>query len=185
MTDQEIIGLYWEREETAIRETERKYGRYCKAIAARVLGSEEDAEECVNDTWMKAWESIPPERPKLLQAYLGCITKRLSINVYKQQRAKKRISADFTEALEELEEVLSAGNNVEEHVEHAALSECISNFLRGESELARRIFVRRYFCTDSILELSERFGCSESAVKVTLHRTRKALKEVLLKEGFL
>lgn len=186
MSDEEIIRLYFSRDEAAILASQERYGAYCRKTAANVLSSSEDIEECLNDTWLRAWNAIPPERPRVLRAWLARVTKNLAINLFKKQRAEKRGTGEFTAALDELTDMVSLSqDNVSEQLNREALTECIEDFLRGESASARRYFIRRYFYTESIAEIAERFHAGESAVKVSLHRTRKALREVLEKEGFL
>ena len=185
MEDREIIALYWARRERAVEETDRKYGSYCWTIAYNILHSREDSEECVNDTWMRAWNAIPPNRPAILSAFLGRITRNLSLDRYKAGKTGKRGGGRMMVTLEELSECLPGGQNVEEAVEEAELSRLIDRFLRTLPEKECCIFLRRYWYVDTTLEIAHRYKMSEGTVKSTLHRTRQKLKLYLEKEGFL
>lgn len=185
MEDTKIIDLYWARQETAIVETDKKYGNYCRSIALHILSNMEDSEECVNDTWLRAWDCMPPKRPDILSAFLGKITRNLSISRYRMNRAKKRGSGEPELLLLELEECLPSAANVEEEVEGKETSEAIDRFLYSVEEESRNVFIRRYFYVDSIKEIADRFEISESKVKSQLFRMRKRLKEHLEKEGIV
>ena len=185
MEDTKIIDLFWARQETAIVETDRKYGNYCRSIAMHILSNQEDTEECVNDTWMKAWECMPPQRPDILSAFLGKITRNLSISRYRMTHAKKRGSGEMDLLLNELEECLPSAQSVEQEVESRETVQAINQFLYGIERESRNIFVRRYFYADSVKEIAERFGISESKVKSQLFRMRNRLKEHLEKEGIV
>lgn len=185
MEDEKIIDLYWARREDAIVETDKKYGNYCKSIALHILKSMEDSEECVNDTWMKAWDSMPPKRPDFLSAFLGKITRNLSISRYRMNHARKRGSGEVELLLLELEDCIPSAKSVEEEVEGRETAEAIDRFLYGIDEESRNIFVRRYFFVDSIREIAGHFQISESKVKSQLFRTRNRLKDHLEKEGIL
>ncbi len=183
--DDLIIAQFLERDETAITNVECKYGKYCHAIAFPILYDEEDTKECLNDTWLKAWNSIPPTIPEILSAYLGKITRNLAINRYRQQNALKRTCDYLAEPLEELQECVSLSmNNVSEEMNKQELEEVINSYLDGISKQKRQMFVRRYFYFDDIEEIAKRFHMKESSVKVALHRMRKALKFELEKEGY-
>ncbi len=183
MEDERIIDLYWARRENAIVETDKKYGNYCMSIALHILKSPEDSEECVNDTWMKAWDSMPPKRPDFLAAFLGKITRNLSISRYRMSHARKRGSGEVELLLLELEECLPSAKSVEEEIEGKETAASIDRFLYGIDEESRKIFVRRYFFVDSIKEIAARYGISESKVKSQLFRMRGRLKDHLEKEG--
>lgn len=180
--DKLIVDLFLERSEDAIKETKEKYGRYCFAIANNILRSECDAEECVNDTYVSAWESIPPHKPEVLSTFLGKITRNISLNRYYHNHAMKR-SQNVEIALEELEDVLSAENQFDSVAEETVLKDIINRFLSSLSKSNRIVFVRRYWYLDSVKEISKNCGLSESNVKVTLSRVRKGFKSFLEKEG--
>ena len=183
MEDREIIALYWSRQEQALEETNRKYGSYCWTIAYHILRSREDTEECVNDTWLRAWHAIPPNRPAILSAFLGRITRNLSLDRYKAGKTEKRGGGRMILALDELSQCLPDGQNVEQLVEQAELSRLIDRFLRTLPEKERCIFLRRYWYVDTTLEIAQRYKMSEGTVKSTLHRTRQKLKTYLRQEG--
>lgn len=183
MDDTKIIDLYWERSETAITESADKYGSFCHTISYRILQNRQDAEECVNDTWLRAWDSMPPEKPRILSAFLGKITRNLSLDRYRNYKAEKRKMTRTAEALEELSECVSGGDNVSEHVDMLALTELISAFLRKQSEEHRNMFIRRYWYFDTIREISLDFGVSEQNAAAILFRMRSKLKSELAEEG--
>lgn len=175
MQDSEIIGLYFDRNENAIGQTAKKYGAYCHTVAMNILKDIFESEECVNDTYFRAWNSIPPTRPTKLGAFLAKITRNLALDRYDKRRAQKRGSS-VPESLDELGECIGEERS---DLSFAELGSMISEFLRGEKELARKLFVRRYFYENSVKELSYIFGISESSVKTTLHRTRLRLADYL------
>lgn len=183
MEDNHIIDLYWARSQQAIAESEAKYGSYCRAVARNILPRTEDVEECVNDTWLRAWNSIPPQRPKVLQAFFGTLTRNLSLDRWRRERAEKRGGSTVELALEELEDCLAAREQVEQAVEAEYTARLISDFLRRQPGQDRQLFVRRYWYLDDIRTLCRRFGMGESQVKSRLHRMRKKLKQELEKEG--
>ena len=183
MEDHEIVNLYWARSEQAIQESDDKYGTFCRSIARNILRQEQDAEECVNDTWLKAWNAMPPQRPGILSAFFGRITRNLSLDRWRYSRAAKRGGPQVELALEELGECVPAPGAPEEHLEERETAALISQFLRTQPPLERSLFLRRYWYLDSVSVLAQRYHISESAVKSKLHRTRLRLKEVLLKEG--
>lgn len=174
MQDEQIIELFFARNERALEYTQQKYGTYCKTIAMNVLHDESDSDECVNDTYLAAWNSIPPSRPERLGAYLARLTRNISINRYKSRTTASRGGGEFALSLDELDDCV-AGENVSTE----DLGKLISEFLYGEKKEARQVFVRRYFYNDSISDISKRFAMSESKVKSMLHRTRLALREFL------
>lgn len=184
MRDEQIIELYFVRNESAITETSAKYGAYCMKIAMNILHNRLDSEECTNDTWLSAWRSIPPQRPSSLSAYLGKITRNLSINRYKLKYADKRAVNEFAVSLDELSDCVSGGGAIEETQQIQYLGESISRFLHTQKPLDRRIFVCRYFYCDAIAEMAEHFGISESRVKSILFRMRSKLKQHLHNECF-
>jgi len=184
VNDDKILALYLERSEQAIAETEKVYGRYCHYIAYTILRCDEDAEEIVNDTWLKAWQVIPPQKPNPLKGFLGQITRRLSINRLELLTAQKRGGGQYALTLEELAECIPSNHNGEEIPHMAALTDTLNRFLRGLSADARRVFIRRYWYASSVSEISKDFSMSESKVKSMLLRTRKKLRNTLEKEGY-
>lgn len=183
MTDETIIELFFRRSEDAIRNTSQKYGKYLMKIAMNILGQYEESEECVNDTYMAAWNKIPPKRPQKLLPYLGRITRCLALNRYDYLTAQKR-NAQFALQLSELEECLSGSNSVESEYEAGEIAAVISAFLREQKQDVRNIFIRRYWFSDNITEIASRFNMSESKVKSILFRTRNRLKKHLESEGY-
>ena len=184
MEDKDIVDLYWAREESAIRETEKKYGRYCHYVASRILQSDEDAEEVVNDTYLRAWNSIPPSRPTQLKAYLAKIASRLSLDRYDARSAEKRGGGELPLVLEELAECVPSGEG--EHLaDEITLRDAVNRFLWSLPRETRRIFVRRYWYASSVAEIAREYGMKESAVGMLLLRTRAKLKHELNKEGIL
>ncbi len=185
MNDEEIIELYWQRSEKAITETKNKYEHYCHRIAFNILHNEEDCEECVNDTYLKAWETIPPSRPNTLSVFLGTITKNLSINKYKYYKAEKRGMGQTAVALEELAECISGEDNISQMIENDSLTDILNHFLEKLKPKTRKIFMRRYWYLSSIKEIARDFGMTESSVKMKLQRARVELRRILEKEGIV
>lgn len=183
MDDSKIIELYMDRSEQAISETAIKYGRYCHCIAYNILRNDEDSEECVNDTYLRTWNAIPPKHPNRLQTFLGKITRNLSLNKWEKQSAEKRGSGQIPLVLDELTECIPADKTAERMVDDLLIKEVLNRFLNDLSGDARRIFVRRYWYISSVKEIAKEYGISESKVTVTLFRTREKLKTVLEKEG--
>lgn len=183
LEDSKIVQLYWERLESAITETSLKYGKYCKKIAFNILSNDEDAEECVNDTYLQTWNSIPPKKPLVLSTYLGKITRNLSLNKYKLNNAKKRGSGEVAIALDELLECIPAVGGVEQELENEVITQAINRFLCTLQETDCNIFLRRYWYLDSMSAISERYKISGNKVKSILFRTRKKMKSYLEKEG--
>ena len=183
MRDYEIVDLYWKRSEAAIAETSAKYGSYCHAISYNILNNDEDAKECVDDTWLGAWNSIPPQRPNRLAAYLGKITRNFSLNRYKQYAAEKRGGGQTELALAELEDCIPDSATIEQMVEEKALVEAINRFLYTLPEQKRNIFIRRYWYLYAIRDIASAYGVSESKVVSLLFRMRHELKKHLEKEG--
>ena len=183
MEDKSIIQLYLERSETAIAETATKYGKLCHTIAYNILYNEEDTEECVNDTYMKAWEVIPPQIPERFAAFLGKITRNLAISRYRHNSSQKRGGGQVAYALEELEECIPDKNTTEQAISDKLFLEQINVFLENLSPEKRKVFMQRYWYLRPVSEIADEFSMSESKVKMILHRTRNALKEVLEKEG--
>ena len=184
MDDEKIVQLYWDRSELAITATADKYGSYCVSIAKNILGNKEDAEECVNDTYLNAWNSMPPHRPSILSTFLGKITRNLSFNKYKYNTANKRGGGETALVLDEIAELVSDTDNVEQEIHHKELLKAIDTFLDRLPSDKRSIFVRRYWYFDSISDIASRFGMTENNVSVTLNRLRLKLHNDLLKGGF-
>ena len=183
MEDREIVDLFWKRSEQALEESSRKYGSYCQTIAGHILDSREDAEECVNDTWLHAWNAIPPHRPERLSVFLGRITRNLAINLREKLRAAKRGGGVTDAALDELAECIPSGRLVEDEVESKELSELINRFLDHLARQKRIIFVRRYWYLSSVKEIADSLKIGESKVKMTLLRTRNELRDYLSENG--
>jgi len=183
MDDNMILDLYFGRRESALDETKTKYGRRLHRTAMNILHSNEDAEECVNDTLFKAWESIPPARPGNLGAYLAKITRNIAINRWEAKSAKKRGGGDMTILLSELEDCLPASDSPEDSFEAKVVTEAINVFLDTLEKSTRAVFVLRYFHGDSIRDISKRYRVSESNIKSVLFRLRKKLRVFLEKEG--
>ena len=188
MEDKQIVDLYWERDERAISESDAKYGAFCARIAMNILDNAQDAEECVNDTYLRAWNAIPPNRPTKLGAFLGKITRNLSLDRYKAKKTAKRGNSLFLVSLDELSECVpdgstGFGSGFDDETEARLIGECINRFLHKLSGEARDVFICRYFYSDSIGEIARRFGLSESKVKSMLHRARGKLKKSLESEG--
>ena len=184
MKDSEIVQLYWERKPEAISVTSDKYGGYCKSIAKSILGSAEDAEECVNDTYMNAWNSMPPHKPAMLSTFLGKIARNLAFNRYKSNHADKRGGGELPAVLDELEECVSGKSDVEQELDNKELANAISEFLRSLSPQKRKVFVCRYWYSDSISDIADRCGMKVGAVTMTLSRLRLKLRSYLLEKGF-
>lgn len=184
MDDKQIIELYFERNEQAIKETDVKYGAFCHRIAMNILDIHEDAEECVNDTYLNAWNSMPPHRPSILSTFLGKITRNLSLNRCKYNTAVKRSGSQVTVVYDEIAEFVSDKDNVEQEIDRNELLQAIDTFLHTLSAEKRVIFVRRYWYFDSISNISSRLGMTENHVSVTLNRLRFKLRSYLLERGF-
>lgn len=184
MDDEKIIELYWQRNENAISETKAKYGNYCYSIAYNILKNYEDAEECENDTYLEAWKTIPLQKPKILSAYLGTITRRKSIDKWRRKTADKR-DGEIQLSLQELENYISDDKNISDEIIAEEMAKIISEFLRTLPEKECNVFLRRYWYFDSITEICNRYGYGQSKVKMMLKRTREKLFSYLEKEGML
>ena len=183
MVDSEIVDLYWQRSDMAISETDRKYGRYCHTIAYNICASREDAEECVNDTYFRAWNLMPDRRPSVLSTFLGYITRNLALDRYRARLSKKRGGGETVLALDELEDCVAENSGVEGHYEAKELETAIGAFVASLPDLERRMFVARYWFLASIASISARANCSESKTKTTLYRLRRRLRTYLQEEG--
>ena len=184
MEDSKIVDLYWNRDQEAIAQTADKYGKYCTAIAKNILGNEEDAKECVNDTYLQAWNAMPDMRPAVLSTFLGKITRNLAFNRYKHHHAKKRGGSEIPLVLDELSDCISGTNTVEQEANYLELVRAIDKFLDALSPKKRKLFVCRYWYADSIAKIARQQGMKETAVSMTLSRIRNDLKEYLEKGGF-
>ena len=182
MDDVQIIGLFWERDENAIREADQKYGAYCYAIAFNILSNTEDAKECVNDVWQKTWETIPPNRPKYFRAWLGKVCRNAALNIWHRNHAQKR-NHGMDVLLSELEECIPSPLSVEEQIENQAISACINKWLTSLPKEERILFVRRYWFGDSVKQLAKEHGISSEQLAQIMFRLRKDLKKVLEEEG--
>lgn len=184
MEDSEIVELYWKRDEQAIRETEKKYAVYLKRIAANVLYDFEDCKECVNDTYLAAWNSMPEHRPGVLSTYLGKLVRQISIDRFRKNTSKKRHSSEYELSISEMEDCVTAGNSPEEELDVKLLSEAINRFIHTLKAEERHIFIGRYYYFDSVKKIAGYCKSSEAKVKTTLYRLRQKLKDYLVKEGF-
>ena len=184
MKDTEIVALYWDRNEDAICQTQQKYGAYLSKIAYNIVSEFEDSRECVNDTYLKAWNSMPTHRPDVLSTYLGKITRQLSIDVFRKKHSAKRYASEYAISLDELGDCFSDGNTPEKALDAKMLGEAINRFLRTLPDDARNTFIGRYYFFDSLKDVAAYCGMSESKAKSMLYRTRQSLKAYLVKEGF-
>lgn len=182
MDDSRIIELYFARSEEAIKETDRKYGAFCRKIAMNVLRNREDAEECVNDTWHQAWKNIPPQRPDQLKIWLGRVVRNCAINLWNHNHRQKRY-AGMEIMLDELEECVAAEDTVETILEDEELGKVISDWLRTLSPKDRAIFIRRYWNGEEVRKLAAEFGMTANHAAQKMHRLRQSLKAYLVKEG--
>ena len=183
LEDSKIIDLYWARKEQALAETDAKHGSYCRTIARNILRNFEDTEECVSDTWLHAWNSMPPQRPGILSAFLGRITRNLSFDRCKYRQADKRGGGALPLALDELGECIPSAQRVEYALEQKELAAAIDRFLRTLPEKDCNLFLRRYWYVDSISVIADRYGMKENTVKSILFRTREKLRKFLGEEG--
>lgn len=185
MEDSQIVDLYWARSERAITESAQKYGSYCYAIAHNILSNAEDADESVNDTWLGAWNSIPPHRPAVLRTFLGKIVRRIALKRWRDRNREKRGGGEVALALEELDECVPAGPAVEDEIAAAELSRSLDRFVSQLPETERRVFLCRYWYLDPIEKIGLDFGFSSTKVRSMLHRTRARLRSHLQQEEML
>ena len=184
MEDRKIIELYWQRDESAIKETATKYEKYLSAIARNILEDEEDGKEVVNDTYFKAWETIPPGRPEVLATFLGKLTRQLAIDKLRKRISKKRGGGYYYLCLDELQDLVADSHLVEHYLETQELAALINQWLSTQPVRTRDLFLGRYFCMDSIKKLCGYYGMTESGVKSVLYRARSSLKRYLEKKGY-
>lgn len=183
MEDNDIIELYFARNEAAIAETEKKYSGYCGAVAKNILNKREDEEECLNDTWLSAWNDIPPSRPSFFRAYLGRITRNLSLNILRRRGAGKRGGLEVI--FGELDEALPAAECVERELDRRELAAAVNEFIAGLSPQERFFFLRRYWYCDPVAELARRSGVQPQKISQVLFRLRARLKKKLEEEGHI
>lgn len=180
MEDTDIIHMFFERDEHAIIHTSEKYNNYCLKIAFNILRDRPDADECVNDVYLKLWNNIPPNMPNSLPSFIAKLTRNHAIDMYKSKHAQRRTESEYSLSLDELAECIPDGKDFEE----SDLKDILNRFLREQKADARKIFIRRYFYCEEIVQISQFFGISQSKVKTTLFRTRQKLKEYLRKENY-
>lgn len=185
MSDEEIIALYWQRDENAIRATDAKYRDYLMAIARNIVRDLRDCEECLNDTYLDAWNAIPPKRPTLLQAFLATIMRRTAIDRYRANTRDKRVPTDAIDSFDELEYVIAGGEPPAKMAEAEHLAALISGYVRTLSRRRKYVFMARYFAARSIAEVAEALSCSEATVNRDIARIRDELRTLLEKEGYL
>ena len=184
MKDSEIVNLYWDRNEDALRQTQSKYGAYLSKVAYNILADFEDCKECVNDTYMAAWNSMPTHRPGNLATYLGKITRQTAIDVFRMRNASKRYASECAVSLDELGDSFSDGMTPELVLNARLLDEAINRFVRALPADAQNTFIGRYYFFDSLKDVAAYCGMTESKAKSLLYRTRQSLKAYLAKEGF-
>ncbi len=185
MEDGAIVALYWDRNESAIKETADKYGRYLHKIARNILTVREDAEESVNDTYLHAWNAMPPHRPQVLSTFLGRITRHLSIDIYRKRHSAKRGGSEYALSLDELSDCVQGKGSPEEAMDAKELAGHINGFLQGLAPETRKLFISRYYFFDPIADAVASLGMTEGKAKTLLFRTRQKLKEYLEKEGYV
>lgn len=184
MQDNQIIELYFRRDERAIAESSVKYGLYCTSIAQNILQNMQDSEECVNDTWLSAWNSIPPAQPSVLKTYLGRITRNLAIDKWRRNHSQKRGFGEVAVALDEISEITASGYTVDDQYRDQEFMRIFNLFLRTLPERDRNVFIRRYYFTDSVPDIAAWFGMTQANVLKVLSRTRSKLKNYLDKEWY-
>lgn len=183
MDDSQIIGLYFERNEQAIEETSVKYDKYLHRVAYNILYNTEDSDECVNDTYLKAWNSIPPARPAVLKLFLAKITRNIALDKKDYNNAQKRGGGEYFTPIDEIEETLG-GESLSDIIDEITLKDIINDFLEGLPKETRIIFVKRYWLMDPISKIAHDMNCGESKIKMSLSRTREKLRKRLEKEGY-
>ena len=184
MKDDQIVNLYWDRNEEAIHQTQMKYGSYLAKVAYNILSDFEDSQECVNDTYLAAWNSMPTNRPGILATYLGKITRQISIDLFRKKKRLKRYASQYAISLEELGDSFTDGITPDQELDAKRLTDAINRFLRSLPDDARNTFIGRYYFFDPLKDVAAYCGMSESKAKSMLYRTRQGLKDYLIKEGF-
>lgn len=184
MKDEEIVRLYWQRNESAITETQHKYGSYLTKISYNILHDTEDTQECINDTYLSAWHSMPPHRPNILSSYLAKIARRISIDRLRSRTREKRGGGEYELSLEELNECIPTGDRTAEEADLRVLAQSINRYLRTLPPQQRNVFIGRYFYADSLSDVAAYYRMSIPKTKSMLHRTRQGLKKHLTKEGY-
>lgn len=185
MEDLQIIQLYWQRDPAAIQESSEKYGSYCFAIAERILGDAEDAKECVNDTWLRAWQAIPPQKPRVLRLFLARITRNLAFDRYSARQTEKRGGRELALVLDELADCVGSGRDTAAAYEAKELGQAVQRFLETLPERERALMLRRYFFAEPVADIAKRYGLRAGNVSAILSRGRKKLRAHLEKEGYL
>lgn len=184
MEDSEIVELYWQRDESAVSETDRKYRNYLMTIAWNILGNREDCSECLNDTYLRAWNTIPPEKPRILPPFLSRIIRNLAIDSYRRSHREKRKASVYAECLDEVENMIASGTDPAKSTDLTVLTDLINEFLANLPKQARNLFVCRYYYMDSLKDAAAYSGMSQSAAKSALFRMRNDLREYLVREGY-
>lgn len=185
MDDQQIVALYWQRSDEAIVQSDAKYGLYCHAVASRILQNAQDAEECVNDTWLRAWNAMPPQRPNVLRMFFAKITRNLSFDRVRRQDARKRGGGELPLALEELGQCIGRESPLEDALAAKELEQSVRAFLRTLPDRECDVFLRRYFFAEALEDIARGYGLTRNHVSVLLRRTRLKLRDHLQKEGYL
>ena len=185
MSDEQIVELYWQRDEQAIKETDIKYKSFLLSVALNIVHDMCDSEECLNDTYIGAWNTIPPARPVALQAFLGAIMRRTAIDRFRANNRQKRVASEFTLSLSELEDFIADKGDMEEEMETKELSRLISDFVKSLPDRQMYIFVSRYYIADPLLTISKELGCSVATVKRELAKIKTSLKKRLESEGYI
>ncbi len=185
MEDSRIIELYWLRDESAVAESERKYGSYCRTLAENILHDRRDAEECVSDTWLRAWNAIPPESPGNLKLFFARIARNLAFDRYEARSAAKRGGGETALVLDELAECVPSADGTEASFDAEELARCVRDFARSLPDRERNIFVKRYFYTETVKKIAKRYALTAGNVSVMLSRIRKKLRVELERKGYL
>ncbi|NLA71971.1 MAG: sigma-70 family RNA polymerase sigma factor [Clostridiaceae bacterium] len=183
-SDETILDLYFERSEEALSATVEKYGALLRSLAWNILGNHEDVEECVNDTYVAAWNAIPPQRPEYLKAYLCKIVRNFSLDRVREKTREKRGGGNIPLILDEMQDLLASDDDIAQTVETQELSQMISDYLREQPDRKRIIFLKRYYFASTINEIAEEQKTTEGAVKILLYRMRRELKQVLQDRGY-
>ena len=185
MNDDDIIALFYDRDEQALTEIQNRFSGKCYCVAWRILKNHEDCEECINETWLRAWRSIPPAYPRNLKMYLLTITRNLAFNTVRYRTAARRGGGEIHAVLDELSECVASGSSPESDLMTQELGEAVNRFLEQLTERERSIFLRRYFFVESLDDIAERFGIRQGNAAVILPRVRKKMKKFLSREGFI